>query len=189
MSATFYLVTVIMTVVGLSFFLWRVGRAYLMFRGKRLVTCPETREHAAVDVDIRHAALTAALGQPSFRLSDCSRWPDRHDCGQACLKQIQVVPADCLVRTILMRWYEGKSCVLCGKDLGHIDWLHKPALMTLERRTFEWHEIRPETIPETLTTHLPVCWNCHIAETFRRQYPDLIVDRPWKSTRGGQDSS
>jgi hypothetical protein len=25
---------------------------------------------------------------------------------------------------------------------------------------------------------LPVCWNCHIAQTFRRVHPELVVVRP-----------
>ena len=32
-------------------------------------------------------------------------------------------------------------------------------------------------------THLPVCWNCHIAESFRREHPELVVDRPASSSR------
>jgi hypothetical protein len=76
--------------------------------------------------------------------------------------------------------------VLCGKPLEEIDWLeHKPALMSPEQKTVEWHEVRAEKLPEVLSTHLPVCWNCHIAETFRREFPELVVDRPWKSRVNG----
>jgi len=31
---------------------------------------------------------------------------------------------------------------------------------------------------------LKSCWNCHIAETFRRRFPDLVVDRPWSPQSG-----
>lgn len=154
---------------------------YLRFRGARLVTCPQTNEPAGVEVDASRAALTAVLGKPDFHLTACSHWPERQGCGQECLKQIEAAPDGCLVRAILTKWYDGKRCVLCGKGLGDIDWLeHKPALMNTGRRTFEWREIRAERVPEVLSTHLPVCWNCHIAETFRRQYPELVVDRPRK---------
>jgi hypothetical protein len=51
--------------------------------------------------------------------------------------------------------------------------------MDAQRRTYEWPEIPPEQIPGVLATHLPVCWNCHIAETFRRMFPERVVDRPW----------
>jgi hypothetical protein len=44
----------------------------------------------------------------------------------------------------------------------------------------QWSEIPAEELPEVFETHLPVCWSCHIAETFRREYPKRVVDRPWK---------
>jgi hypothetical protein len=165
-----------------------LGVAYLLFskywklRGARLVTCPETGAPTGVEVKMTRAVASALVGQPNFRLKDCSRWPERRHCGQECLRQIEAAPQDCLVRTILTNWYEGRSCVLCGKPLGEVDWLeHKPALMDLERRTVEWRDVRAERLPQVLDTHMPICWNCHIAESFRRQFPDLVVDRPWKS--------
>ena len=86
-----------------------------------------------------------------------------------------------MVRNILTKWYAGRTCVFCGKALGEIDWLdHKPALMSPERVTLEWNEIPAENFPVVLQTHMPVCWDCHIAETFRHRYPELLVDRPWK---------
>lgn len=85
-----------------------------------------------------------------------------------------------MVRRILSKWYGGKFCVHCGRDLSEIDWLeHKPALMSPECRTVELRQVAAERLPEVLKTHCPVCWNCHIAETFRRMYPDLVVNRPW----------
>src|SRR5262249_20387911 len=68
------------------------------YRGKRLVTCPETRQPAAVDVDVKHVAMSAVVGSPDVRLKDCSRWsehPELHDCGQECLLQIELAPEDC----------------------------------------------------------------------------------------------
>ena len=162
-------------------FVWIAGRAYFRFRGTRLVTCPETGKAAAVELDVRYAAFTAPLGKPDLQLKDCSRWPERQACGQRCLGQIESAPKDCLVRTILTKWYEDKACIFCGKALGEINWLdHKPALMSPERVTLDWDEIPGEKVPEVLTTHMAVCWDCHIAERFRRRYPELVVDRPWR---------
>ena len=178
------LIIYVITMVVLSVFfllLWAAATAYLKYRGTRLVSCPETKETAAVEVDVKYAALSASMGERGIRLKDCSRWPERRDCGQQCLDQIVSAPEDCLVRNILTKWYEGKTCVFCGKALGEIGWLdHKPAFVSRERITLEWKEIPPETIPVVLQTHKPVCWDCHIAETFRRRYPELVVDRPWK---------
>jgi hypothetical protein len=155
-------------------------RAYLTFRGTRVITCPETGAPAAVEVDAQHAARTAAHGEPDLRLTSCSRWPERQGCGQECLKQVEAAPADCLVRVIVTRWYAGKSCALCGKPVGEINWLtHEPALLSPERRTIEWGEVSPEQLPAVLATHRPVCWGCHLAEAFRQEHPELVVQRPW----------
>jgi hypothetical protein len=154
---------------------------YLKLRGTRLITCPETGKHAAVELDAKYAALVSPIGARRFRLSDCSRWPGRKDCGQDCLREIESSPEDCLVRTILTKWYKGKKCAFCGKAFGEINWLdNKPALMSAGKPSREWSEISPLEIPNALVTDMPVCFDCHIAETFRRRYPELVVDRPWR---------
>ena len=156
--------------------------AYRTARGKRVITCPETKEPAAVDVNAAYAALTTLRkGEATFSLRDCSRWPERRDCGQECLRQIEAAPEGCLVRYMLANWYVGRLCVYCRKPLAEMNWAeHKPALMTSELKTVEWGDVPPETLPQLLLVSLPVCWNCHIAETFRREHPDLVVDRPWR---------
>jgi hypothetical protein len=156
--------------------------AYRTARGKRVITCPETKEAAAVDVNAAYAAVTTLRkDEACFRLRDCSRWPERRDCGQECLRQIEAAPEGCLVRYMLANWYVGRLCVYCRKPLAEMNWAeHKPALMTPELKTVEWADVPPETLPQLLSVSLPVCWNCHIAETFRREHPDLVVDRPWR---------
>ena len=161
--------------------LWPALRAYLKFRGTRLVNCPENRLPAAVEVDARHAADTAAFDGTDLRLRSCSRWPERQECGQVCLRQIEASPENCLVRNILTKWYDSKECVYCRKPLGEIHWHdHKPALRSPEGKSVEWFEVRPETLPSVLATNLPVCWNCHVAERFRLEYPELVVDRTYR---------
>ena len=160
--------------------------AYLRFRGSRVITCPETRAPAAVEVDARHAAAAAALGTPHLRLTSCSRWPERQGCGQECLKQVEATPADCLVHNILVKWYEGKTCALCGRPVGAIHWPeHRPALLSPEGRAVDWDEVPPERLPDVLATHRPVCRNCHDAEAFRRQFPELVVVRPLRGHEAG----
>ncbi len=159
-------------------------RAYFDYRGKRLVTCPETHKTEAVDVAAGEAAVGAFLSEPTVYLTQCSRWPERQDCGQECLQQIEIDPENCLVWNIVSKWYEGKSCVFCHKPIGplhHLD--HAPALLGPDQKTVEWKELRPQQLPEVLTTHRPVCWNCHIAENFRRAHPELVVDREPEARR------
>lgn len=159
------------------------GRAYLKWRGTRLITCPETRQPAAVGLDTKRAAATAVLGASRLGLKDCSLWPERQGCGQVCLRQIESAPAACLVRTILSRWYADKPCTFCGRPFGEIHWHdHKPGLLSPDGRTTGWGELRPEWIPAVLATHRPVCWDCHIAETFRRRFPERVVENPSRAT-------
>ncbi len=183
MSTVMYLLAGIVAVAAICFLLMPLARLYRRFRGTRVVTCPENQKTAAVQVDALRAALST-VGTRDLELSACTRWPEKRNCGQECLAQIEASPEDCLVRTMLTQWYADRNCVVCGKALGHIDWLeHKPALRGPGGETAEWAQIPPETLPEVLATHQPICWDCHIAAAFRRQYPDLAVDRPW--TRGG----
>lgn len=155
-----------------------IADAYLKFTGTRVVVCPETRQHVAVEVDARHAAATAAYGQPQLKLHQCTRWPERADCDQDCIWQIERAPEDCLVRKMLTDWYAEKACALCARPIGEIHWAdHKPALMSLEHRAVRWSDVAPEKLPDVLTTHLPLCWNCYIVETFRNEHPDLVVER------------
>ena len=153
-------------------------RTYLAYHGTRVVTCPETKAPAAVEVDALFAAASqASLGSSVLRLSACSRWPERQGCGQECLAEIEAAPEACLARSIVTRWYRSRSCVFCGRPFGEVRWAdHKPALRAPGGKTVQLNEIRAEELPAVLTSHSPVCWNCHIAETFRRQYPELVVE-------------
>jgi hypothetical protein len=161
------------------FRLTRAVRVYLTFRGNRLVSCPENHRPAAVRVAAGKAALETMVGDQQLRLSACSRWPERQDCPQECLAQIEEAPKACLVWTIINRWYQGQVCAYCRKPFGEIHWHdHPPALVNREHKTVQWNEIPAENLQDALGTHRPVCWSCHMAETFRREHPELVVDRP-----------
>ncbi len=63
---------------------WALHRRY---SGSRAVTCPENRQTVTVSFDAVHAARTALAGRAEARLADCTRWPERGDCNQACIPQ------------------------------------------------------------------------------------------------------
>lgn len=179
MSIEAYLVIAIVAFTVLYFVVPLAAGAWMRYRGKRLITCPETRQPAAVDIDVRHAALSAVIGPPDLRLQRCSRWPERQDCGQECLLQIEIAPQDCKVRNILTSWYEGKACVFCGKPFGNIHvYDHQPAFLSPADYTVEWRDLRAENIPAALETAKPVCWDCHMLKTLMREQPDLVIQRP-----------
>jgi len=180
MSVT-VLVAVVVVALAAGLFIFRAipgVRAFFDYRGKRLVTCPENHKVEAVDVDTREAALGAFLSGPTLHLSRCSRWPERENCGQDCLRQVEADPENCLIWNIVSKWYEGKKCALCHKPFGplrHLD--HAPALSSPDHKTIEWKDVPPQLLTEVLATYCAICWNCHVAETFRRLHPELVVDR------------
>jgi hypothetical protein len=154
---------------------------YVRMRGKRVVICPETRQPAAVTVDAAHAALSAVRETPDIRLKTCSRWPEREDCNQDCTPQIAIAPEDTLAINMLKHWYEGRVCAVCQREIPPVHaGAPKPGLLNVAspaREILSWEEIPAEQLPAVLESHLPVCSNCYMAETFRRQFADRVTDR------------
>ena len=160
---------------------WLV-RSVSKYRGPRIVTCPETKTPAIVEVDSLHALLTSTVGLPDIRLQECSRWPIREQCGQECLTNLDVAPDRCLVSGVLMRWYRDKNCVYCRKAFPELQWLdHRPALLSPEGKLLSWNEVSMDQLQSVLATHSAVCWNCYIAQEFRVNHPDMVVFRPWRN--------
>jgi len=155
-------------------------RVYWRERGKRLVNCPETHCAAAVELDAATAGLKAFRGGTYHCLQDCSRWPEKQGCAQDCMSQVDTLGQGCLVRNVVAGWYKGKVCVYCHKPVDDAaNWTgHMPALLTPESKTVSWAEVPAENLPAIFATHQPVCWSCHIAESFRREHPELVTDRP-----------
>ena len=155
----------------------RLAALWSKYHEQRVVTCPENRRPAGVVLDARRAAVTGLMFDPAFRLAQCSRWPERAGCGQECLRQIESAPADCLVRNILVRWFEGKNCRSCGRPIDSVfTGAAKPALF-LNQKSVEWSEIPAEQLQEALSTAQPVCFACHTASKMMRDHPDLVIDR------------
>ena len=74
------------TLILLPLILWR-REVLKRYFGSRLVACPENQKTAVVHIDARHAADSGIDGCPDLRLSECTLWPERADCGQECLSQ------------------------------------------------------------------------------------------------------
>ena len=135
--------------------------------GKRLITCPETGAPAAVDINVFQ------------RMSDCSRWPEKAGCDQACFRQIDAGPEECLVRRLVAEWYAEKHCAACNREIGPVVWHERPpALWVPDGTTLEWTEVAPERLPEVFATHKPLCWTCHTVMAFQREHPELAFERP-----------
>ncbi len=176
------LVAAVVAAVAL-FLTVRLTRTYLAAHGTRVVPCPENHRKAEVALDARAAALSGVLHAPVLRLRSCTRWPEKQNCGQDCLAQISEAGESCLLRNIVAGWYAGKSCVLCQRPIGEIDWAtHKLGLMTPEGNLIGWAQVDAEQIDRILATHSPVCFPCHVTNTFVREHPEMIVDRSSRTT-------
>lgn len=173
-----YLMIAVLVVAAIYFGIRYFVRSSQRFGGERIIICPETGRQAMVEIDARHAAFSSLLGQTDLRLNDCWRWPMKENCGQECLLQLDVPDPNCLVRSVLEKWYRDKHCAFCERPFSPIDLTeHKPALLSPEGNTIEWKQVPVGRVMETMQTHLPVCWNCHIAQEFRREHSELVVDR------------
>ena len=179
-------VAIILAVVGgILFLAWlTAGRTWWRLQGTRIVECPETQQPAAVEIDARHAARVGLVGLPEVRVAACTRWPERADCGQECLTEIERSPEGCALKTSLAHWYEGRDCASCGKAFGTIHWHdHRPCLLSPGGAPLDWTEFHPEDVENVLATHRPICWNCYVAAKFRRDHGDRVVDRHRSATR------
>ena len=90
MTLTTYFLIPVGTLIA-TYGIYRLALAfdvYRTFRGKRIVSCPENHRPAAVEVDATKAALNTTVGTPKLQLRACSRWPERQNCPQGCLAQI-----------------------------------------------------------------------------------------------------
>ncbi len=180
---TFWALTVSI-IVALAAYVLLSGflATFRRYRGQRVITCPENRKSASVQVNALKAAHWAAIsGDTVLRLSQCSRWPEKAGCGQECLSQIQANPESCAVHAIVTSWYSGKVCGYCDKEIGQIVWYERPpAVRSAAGVIREWKDIPAEQLPEVFATHTPVCFNCNLTERMLKEHPDLVVRRAYQ---------
>ena len=113
---------------------------YYANRGRLAVTCPDSGNPADIEVDSSFAFRTALRGQEHSRLKSCSRWPEKGECGQECLAQVDPSPEN--VDRLLTKWYEGKSCAICRRALSPSDWRRsRLALLNEQHKLFEFSSV------------------------------------------------
>ena len=163
-------------VVWIGMYALRAVRVWRHYRGDRIVTCPETRRDAAVQIDLGHAISALAPRVHAVRLASCSRWAERGSCEQPCLPE--ALRYESAATRIVYAWAQNRTCSSCGKPLEESEVLgHHVALRGADGVTREWVDIAAERLREALDFELPVCWNCHVAEEFRRTHLDLVTER------------
>ena len=177
------LVVLVLAALVCAWAAWYVTRALRIAKhlgGARVVTCPETGRPATVTVNVQYAFASGLVGHaPQIRLRTCSQWCERGRCDERCVAE--AAATDNTARAIVDRAIAGKLCAMCGKPIGRTAFLdHYAAFLQPDHSTIEWPQVPPEHLRETARTHPAVCWDCHAAESFRRQFPQLVTDRSWR---------
>jgi hypothetical protein len=166
--------------------------AHLRFRGTRVVVCPRDGKLEALQLDALQAAFTA-VPRPVLRAVACSQWPQRRNCGQPCLDQIEDDPRPSPVTAFLSDWYAGRRCSRCGTLFLAIRWIARPpALVDRQGRARSWYELPMDQLADSLSHYRPLCWGCHVMAELREEAerdPDPAVDQEPMAEGGGGSSS
>lgn len=166
--------------------LGRLFAAWRRTRGTRILICPETHTEEAVEISVGTAIRNALRGNADLSLGQCTRWPERQDCGQDCLSQIEGSPNGCSVVGLLHNWYANKHCALCEVKIGDINWhTHRPGLMSSEHKMISLDTLPAKKLHSVLASSLPVCWDCLVVETFIEKNPEKVTYRPGTVVRHG----
>ncbi|MGC2111578.1 MAG: hypothetical protein WA655_18825 [Candidatus Korobacteraceae bacterium] len=147
---------------------------YYRSRGRESVTCPDNGQPADVEQDAKFAFWAALRGQEHSRLKSCSRWPEKGDCGQECLAQVEPSPEN--VERLLTKWYEGKRCAICTRALTPSDWRRsRLAVLNEQHKLFELRHMQLDQLQASLEHMRPLCWNCHQEERARQAVAPRIL--------------
>jgi hypothetical protein len=102
------------------------------------------------------------------------RWPEKGDCGQECLAQVNPSPEN--IERLLQKWYHGKTCAICDRPLTPADWRRsRLALLNEHQKLFELRHMHLDELPSVLDQMAALCWNCHQEERARQaESPRLL---------------
>ena len=59
---------------------------YRRYRPTKVVTCPETGGLAEVETRAVQAAFHSLVATPQLRVKNCTLWPKKKGCAEACLR-------------------------------------------------------------------------------------------------------
>jgi hypothetical protein len=169
----------LLVLVVLIVYLTIALRTWSHVHGARVVVCPETQKAVAVRVDVGHAVASAVWEKPDLRLTSCSRWPERQDCDQPCVHQIETTPSETSPKVIATHFFSSQRCAICTRPI------EPPSAITLQpgfmdpvtHKVDNWQEVAPQDLAEAIATRRPLCANCTLAESFRQRFPDRVTDR------------
>jgi hypothetical protein len=165
--------TVLVVYVGVALTAW------IRSRGTRVVICPQTLEPVSVTLDRGHAAVTAVWEDDDLKLATCTRWPLPVECDQACVSQIAKRGDETRPAAIAAHLFDGQRCAICRLAIDPVDPAALPPglLDPVTHDVAAWNEIPPERLRDEFKIRRALCANCTLAESFRRRFPDRVVDR------------
>ena len=153
---------------------------YYRNRGRKAAICPDNSEAVAVEFDNKFAFWSALRGKEHTRLASCTRWPEKGDCGQECLSQIDPTPEN--IERLMLGWYKGRLCAICARNITPSDWRrNRLALLNEHHKLVELRDLDLHGLQAALTTMRPLCWICHQEERVRQAAPS----RSFKGDRHG----
>jgi hypothetical protein len=153
-------------------------QAYYRNRGRQSAICPENGEPVDVEVDRKYAFWTAYRGQEHTRLESCTHWPEKGDCGQECLAQLDPTPEN--VERLMLGWYKGKTCCICSRAITPSDWRRgRLAWLDDDYKLVALRQVNLKQLQFALQDMRPLCWTCHQEERVRQ----AIIPRGLKGDR------
>jgi hypothetical protein len=90
--SSLFIVLALLLVLSFVPLLFLVTRAYLRFRGPRMVICPETGSFAKIRVNATKAALSSISDGVEMKVTSCDRWPTNQECNQGCVDESAPAP-------------------------------------------------------------------------------------------------
>jgi|SRR5271167_988467 len=145
-------------------------QSYFQNRGRQSAICPENGDHVDIEVDNKYSFWTALRGLEHSRLKSCTRWPEKGNCGQECLAQVDPSPEN--VDRLMLGWYKGKVCAICARAIAPSDW-RRGRLAWLDGRykLVELRQVNLRQLQSALGEMRPLCWTCHQDERVRQGVP------------------
>jgi hypothetical protein len=145
-------------------------QTYHQNRGRHAVQCPENGETADVEMDRRFVLKSAMRGHEHSRLQSCSRWPEKGECAQECLAQVDPSPQN--LERVFSSTLVGRSCAVCSRDIAPDDWrLGRLAVLNQQHQLLELRDMPVDDLQSTLRDTRPLCWKCHLDERARQVVP------------------
>ena len=163
---------------------WRTFCRGRFFGTVRRSSLPRTAHPATALIDAALADTGASISSP---VSSQEMESDDHlDLDLPCLEAGHLPEAS--ASAVVREWARGRRCAMCHGPVTE-SWFagHHIALLEPTGMTREWVDVGADRLALALATSLPLCWNCHVAATFRRMHPELVTDRDDRTIQVKQD--